>query len=345
MSRFHSQLIDAPTATDRMDALCRFIEFWLGPRQESYGESKESLAGRHIPTPLRRLYQFAGRWPNWDDSCPVASGIPAFSHQDVLLALNWLERLPDGRIIFSNENQGMWGCRTLSEGDDPPVWCRDDFVTVQERNGGDKLVCDSLSRFLTTFVLQEAILGSRLCLHDPRLGSFFELQSGSADAIWLNGPYVYDSEYSFFLWRGVLVARLWNAHFFGANSQMGIQFLIENQGQPTESVSLVLREDWTLNIRTDSSAQVVFAEGTSREIAEVPPDTFDVVYLLKTLAACDSGQGEHEHKVGVHYHRGSDGAMQTAYLHNEGFTNSLFRFAFLRAAPPNDAMRLRFEAI
>ena len=116
-----------------MDALCEFIEHWLGPRRPSYGESEEALASRSLPMPLKRLYQFAGRWPSVrDDQEPMQFVVPAFSHQDYLLTLPKL-KVEGDKIVFLNENQGVWDCRTLPEGEDPPVWRRGDQIDA-DRN-------------------------------------------------------------------------------------------------------------------------------------------------------------------------------------------------------------------
>ncbi|HEX4609513.1 MAG TPA: hypothetical protein VH092_15045, partial [Urbifossiella sp.] len=61
---FRPRLMEAAMAADRMDALCEFIEFWLGPRLPAYGEPAEIVKAHPLPMPLRRLYEFAGRWPD-----------------------------------------------------------------------------------------------------------------------------------------------------------------------------------------------------------------------------------------------------------------------------------------
>lgn len=66
MVDFRPRIEEATEPGARMDALCEFIEFWLGPRQASCGEPAESLAAHALPMPLHRLYEFAGRWPRWD---------------------------------------------------------------------------------------------------------------------------------------------------------------------------------------------------------------------------------------------------------------------------------------
>ena len=52
--------------------------------------------------------------------------VPAFAKQDNLVALDRLKTEQDGKIVFVSENQDIWDCRTLAQGDDPPVWCYGD---------------------------------------------------------------------------------------------------------------------------------------------------------------------------------------------------------------------------
>ena len=40
MATFRPRLIEAETAGARMDALCAFIQFWLGPRPARVSESR-----------------------------------------------------------------------------------------------------------------------------------------------------------------------------------------------------------------------------------------------------------------------------------------------------------------
>ena len=58
-------LIEAKSAPSRMDELFRFFEFWSGPRRPEFGERADELAKIALPFPLRRLYEFAGRWPHF----------------------------------------------------------------------------------------------------------------------------------------------------------------------------------------------------------------------------------------------------------------------------------------
>ena len=91
MNDFRPELIDATDSHSRMEALCRFIEFWLGPRHEEFGESHESLADGTLPMPLRQLYKFAGRWPGSDQRFESEWAVGAFSTQDTLYRLNKLK--------------------------------------------------------------------------------------------------------------------------------------------------------------------------------------------------------------------------------------------------------------
>ncbi len=43
MDEFRPKLLEAETAAARVDALCEFIEFLLGPRQPTFGESVSPL--------------------------------------------------------------------------------------------------------------------------------------------------------------------------------------------------------------------------------------------------------------------------------------------------------------
>jgi hypothetical protein len=50
--------------TQRMTVLESFTRWWFfAPHGEETGVSPERLAQLSIPTPLKRLYSFAGEWP------------------------------------------------------------------------------------------------------------------------------------------------------------------------------------------------------------------------------------------------------------------------------------------
>jgi hypothetical protein len=339
MGTFRPRLLEAETAGPRMDALCAFIPFWLGPRQSSYGESAEALSGRPLPMPLRRLYQFAGRWPHRDHPGPIESTVPAFSHQDGLKALDNLGSAEDGKISFLVENQGNWNCRTLAEGDDPPVWCNGDQVDEEGDFRGERLVCDSLSRFLTTFVLQELTLGSLLCLWDEGLSARFASERDAALPVWTGGPYVSGADRDFYLWGDVLVAELGGSPAFAANHDPGVAFLTTNQG-PVRMINLRLGWTWRLFIRSDGSARTLYHRGPTERSAEARPGTFDFPGLLEVLSRMASDEGDLQRDALVCFQReGQMVLVQSKYLHDGELVKSLFRRAMGRTPWKNRALK------
>jgi hypothetical protein len=345
MVTFHPRLLEAANSGMRMDALCDFIEFWLGPRTPSYGESGEAVSERSLPMPLKRIYEFAGRWPNWDRQGPIGYAVPALSHQDSLATLKKLQYEADGKVTFLHENQGVWDCRTLADGDDPPVWCYGDQMDQQNNwFHGEKLICDSLSRFLTTFVLQELALGSRLYLCDETLTDRFVSERDSAVPVWTNGPYVHGSLHDFHLWRNVLVAELWGDYFLAANHEESIAFLTQNQG-PIDLIDLMMGLQWRLDVRSDGSACIRYRQGQIDEAAEAPAETFNFEELLAKLSAAASGEGHYELNAMVFFHRqGQSGGLRGKHLHDSKLVRSLFRLVLKRSVEPNKPLERRFAA-
>ena len=344
MSGFRPRIEDATDANVRMDALCEFIEFWLGPRQASYGEPLESLAAHDLPMPLRRLYTFAGRWPAWDKKEPMEYVVPAFAVQDSLVALHSLKPEQDGKIAFLYENQGVWDCRTLVQGEDPPVWCYGDQM---DETGswftGEKAVSNSLTRFLTTFVLQEISLGSRLYLCDEGLDDLYASQQDSVIPVWTQGQYVHGSIHNYYLWNHVLVAELWSNHFFCANDEEGVRFLTENQG-PIEMIGVMMGQPWTLDIRSDGSARLRYLRGQTDESIEAPARTFDFPGLLELLPSVAVDQGHYERNAMVFFHRrGQSGGVRGRHLHDAKYITSLFEMALKEAVRPTNALKRRFK--
>lgn len=241
MNSFRPQLIEAESPVARMDALCEFIEFWLGPRKEEYGEPLNELNARSLPFPLRRLYEFAGRWPSLGERQHYPWAVGAFCSQDQLLRLSDVEICIDGKLKFLVENQGVWDCRTLAEGDDPPVWCCDDDFDEDDECHQARIVCPSLSRFLVTFLLQEMMLGSRLSLlsylSTPNTGLSEAIRRDWSQTIpvWRNGVYVDCAEAAYFLWNDCLVLQNAGDFGFAANSSTGIEFLTELQRLSSKS--------------------------------------------------------------------------------------------------------------
>jgi hypothetical protein len=345
MSEFHPRLLEAETPAARMDALCAFIQFWLGPRRESYGESAEAVGRRPLPLPLRRLYQFAGRWPAKDDDATIEFSVPALSHQDTLIPLDKLRTTDDGKLVFLEENQAVWECNTLPEGDDPPVWCDGDIVSPDDGwFTGEKQVCGSLSRFLVTFVLQELTFGSRVHLRDTNLEARYRSEMDRATLLWREGPYVNGNHHTFHLWGHVLVASHYGDLVFAANHPEGIAFLTANQG-PVRMLQVHMEPSWDLELRPDGSARLRQGINQAEESIQVPAGTFDFPGLFEPLRAAASGEGHYERNPTFFVFReGQSGGARGQHFHDEELVKSLFRLALAGAVGRNPALEGRFAS-
>lgn len=254
-------LIEATSPKERMSALFEFVNLWAGPRQPEFGETAERLATHQLPVPLAQLYEFAGRWPRKGQTIGEGFRWHLFAEQDALLPLDDLQLTENGKLIFLSENQGVWDCRTLCEGDDPPVWCRGERVENGVWVSSEKSVCGSLSKFLVSFVLQELVLGSPTWADSERLEEHFLNDIENAIPVWLNGPYVDGPRHCIYLWNNVLVGDLAGSVFFAAHDQAGEAFLI-NLGKPESEgeisqVTVSFGGKWILIVREDGSAHIV----------------------------------------------------------------------------------------
>jgi hypothetical protein len=339
MGPFRPRLLEAETAKARMDALCEFLQFWLGPRRDEYGEPIEELDRRPLPMPLRRLYEFAGRWPRREGVSPLAFAVPVLSHQDYLLLVDELTTADDGKLIFLRENQGVWDCRTFPKGDDPPVWCFGDHRDEQGQwFRGERVVCDSLSRFLVSFALQELTFGSRLCLFDDGLTDLFRSESAAAVPIWHGNFYVHGNDWSFLLWGDVLVFDHVEEPFMAANHPTGIAFLEANQGT-VDRVRIFQSFRWDLEVRADGSAWLRQLGAGATEKAEAPAGTFDFADLRDALDGRATLEGDYQQDPMVTFQRrGQSGGVEARYLHDPRFVDDLLRRTLEAASPPNPAL-------
>jgi hypothetical protein len=122
----------------RFGVLQELVTYWHGNIAAEDGLLDETLNLFPMPQMLRRWYRFAGRRSD------ILSG------QNFLLDPEGLS-LEDDRLVFYRENQGVYSVATLSEGDDPPVFSRDD--TDRWAPGGM-----TVSEHLILACLYEAIL-------------------------------------------------------------------------------------------------------------------------------------------------------------------------------------------
>jgi len=131
-----------------MRELDRFLSIYYGDLQLEYKPDLDELASWKIPQPLKDLYTFAGKYPG-------KYGI--FDTQDSL-KINSGEDTYGGKVLIVDENQGCWSCYTETEGNDPPVWT--EHYGWKKDSPKWKLVNNSLSQFLVTFCLREALYAS-----------------------------------------------------------------------------------------------------------------------------------------------------------------------------------------
>jgi hypothetical protein len=332
--------MEAETAAERMGALCEFIEFWLSPVRPSPGEAADLPADLRVPMPLRRLYECAGRFAR-PDGCFL--GFPR--NQDWLNGPDGLTYDESGKLIFLEENQQAWDCRTLPTGEDPPVWCH---MERPDRHGvyrmTDELVCDSLSRLLTTYALQELAIATHR-MSDEVLSTRFFGERNSAVPVWIDGPYVYgsDDNYSFYLWGHVLVADMLGRNYcLATHDEEGLQFLEENQG-PINRIRLGSGGAWTLEISPEGSAQLEYRRICQVcEKAEVPAGTFDFTDLVARLSAVATRDCPEGRSAGVSFGRaGQD--LRLEYLADLLMVEAVFRRAIEGARTTVESLERRLE--
>jgi hypothetical protein len=156
---------------------------------------------------------FTEQWrlPNW------TRGL--FGRQDQLLPIDTL-RLIDNRFRFVHENQGVWWCETLANELDPPVYSDATAYEYGDSEGTMREVCSSLSHFLTTFCLQEIVLGSQhlLCVDSP-VDDPASLVSGQIADIWIKGWYAFGRPtHSFYLCeRSLFIMDCWGDYWLAYN--------------------------------------------------------------------------------------------------------------------------------
>jgi hypothetical protein len=325
-SPYQPRLMQARNATERMQALGEFIELWLGPRKKTYGVPAGQLNKVSLPMPLKWLHEFAGRWPALKDGVYSEGKGKILGCQDWLRPVNKLTFSESGKLEFLDENQGCWVCRTLPDGDDPPVWCEGDIYDARQNFvEGETLICDSLSKFLVTFALQELTLGARFILDDETLKKKFRSAKKDKAPLWLKGETADFRTSSFWLWNGSLVADLsWGGWHFAANHPQAIDFLENKQGA-VETLELWFRRTrglacdlWHLSFKSDGSASAVYLERPPPATHIVYPEpvkataaegTFDLPELHHSLAGRLKGRGDQQKEVEVHvYHAGQLGA-------------------------------------
>lgn len=165
-----------------IDGLCRFLreyhrEWMADPSMPS------AELPRDLPVPLSQLYRQIGRLTELasEDGSRGPLGT-----QDFMAPPNRIKRFGD-MIEFAWENQDCFTCRTLSHGEDPPVFSNL-LHEIGEADAEFEVTCDSLIHFLITFGLREALFSSRFLLV-PEV-SPLETGKGGFTPLWIDGVYM-----------------------------------------------------------------------------------------------------------------------------------------------------------
>jgi hypothetical protein len=199
---------------DPIPALLKFTVEWV-PDLSPEHRIEPSLIPKFIPPPLRAMYEVTGNWPvpypeqwrapNWERGL--------FGSQDKLLPMDRLKP-KDGRVTFLQENQGVWTCETLIDGEDPPVYS--DSMAYESGSKEMQEVCGSLSHFLTTYCLQELVFGSKhLFCVDSKVEKPEELVRQDLRPVWEKGVYVNrEPSHSFYICNErVMVMNTWGDYW------------------------------------------------------------------------------------------------------------------------------------
>ncbi|MGE3808404.1 MAG: hypothetical protein AB7K24_27390 [Gemmataceae bacterium] len=321
-----------------LDNLEKFIVFWFGPRQPEYGVPADVLEQQPLPEPLLRLHAFAGRWPlpgnKYDETI--------FQKQDQLVAPENIRMLTRSlRIEFLLENQCCWRCVTDATGADPPVYCS------TERGGHWKKVSSSLTRFLISFCLQEAALGSRLVRCDKHLEAVYRSEPDRVQPLWLEGEYV-EGRLSAHLYRdGILVFTSTRGDcYFCANDEHAIRFMNENQG---EIKSILLSQpppppEWRslrLQIEPDGSGELQI-HGDDR--AALPAGTLDFSAACARFGAECNEDGHRAHDACAFLTRAGQSSGKAAYLSDLDTLYQQFELARQRATDASPALLSHYAA-
>lgn len=318
-------LQSASTSDKLMDELEKFIVFWLGPRREEHGEPQSKLDALRLPKPLRRLYSFAGRWQQQHPQAYEQIGV--FSCEDGLRQLEHLEWSDDGKLIFLDENQAVWTCATLTDGDDPPVWVEDVFEEYEQGKWG--LVTESLSRFLVTFCLRGMLYGSKYCLHDKAFERLWDASSDERTSLWLDGDYTYSARTCSFYLIGsdILVLDERGSRTFATKTEHGRQYLADFESEIfCLSLSPSPGIGWSLTIKMNGAAEIGLPNHSDSS-ANTPIGIFDFADVRdRLLAACT------EDEVGAHwcayFHRSGQAYCSGKSLNDDVVGRAVFRTAF-----------------
>ncbi len=208
--------------------LLEFIDAWVADLTPDH-RMESSAIPDFIPTPLRLVYEFTGNYPVPNDQQWRAPNWQCglFGPQDQLLPIDQLEQ-NGSRFRFIDENQGVWSCETECDADDPPVFCDSTAYDHGEPEGTMRIVCSSLSHFLTTFCLQEVFFGTHnLFFIDSDVASPQQLVTSDVAPLWVDGRYVWaQPTHSFYTCeRGILIMDIGGSFWLAYNDRRFAEFI------------------------------------------------------------------------------------------------------------------------
>lgn len=200
------------TVEDRLGVLQTLVEFWHGPIRPEDGYSDAELAGISSPMPLRWWYRWAGKRDN------IMSG------QNRLYKPTKLT-VEDNLLHFYIENQGCYQWSTLSNGDDPPVFGREESKDPWTQEGmtlSEQLILTCLFEAVTC----HAKYGAWAALDEDKLSEITSKLSRVAIAPWrwINGTEFYAGQGAFLYVSG-RTDREWGYMCIGAKTEQPLQFL------------------------------------------------------------------------------------------------------------------------
>ena len=198
MAAFRPRLLEASDPGARMDALASLSSTGSGRAGFVRGISRGvslAIASDAVEAPLRIRRALA---PLERRNGDIRTGNARAFASGQLGCILQNRRQREQNFISLGKPGQKWDCRTLSEGDDPPVWCHG-FQTDNSGDpfSGEKLVCESLSRFLTTFVLQELTFGSKFYLIDEKLSALMESEREAVVPLWTEPTFMATATTSF----------------------------------------------------------------------------------------------------------------------------------------------------
>ena len=148
--------------------------------------SDSSCIPSEFPPSLATFYSELGGLIDIEPSIENSHRAP-LAAQDAFTPLERIEYVDD-MVEFAWENQGNWSARCSFDPNDSKVYSN--AAESWGEGSGFEPVCDSLSHFITTLALQEAVM-SCPNLVSTGVDEISKAIDAKVDSLWLNGHFVY----------------------------------------------------------------------------------------------------------------------------------------------------------